>query len=118
MESMGTEAAQVVFLSMRNMDKLLEPSSEKQRDLGKKIVNSQVMHLSFGERSDLVRLQSPVRMMFKHQTVSDVNNPHVSSGIKALNHRTQGSVRSCSLTPATLGANAARSAASASWRTL
>ena len=75
MESMGTEAAQVVFLSMRNMDKLLEPSSEKQRDLGKKIVNSQVMHLSFGERSDLVRLQSPVRMMFKHQTVSDVNNP-------------------------------------------
>ena len=33
------------------------------------------MHLSFGERSDLVRLQSPVRMMFKHQTVSDVNNP-------------------------------------------
>ena len=31
MESMGTEAAQVVFLSMRNMDKLLEPSSEKQR---------------------------------------------------------------------------------------
>ena len=75
MESMGTEAAQVVFLSMRNMDKLLEPSSEKQRDLGKKIVNSQVMHLSFGERSDLVRLLSPVRMMFKHQTVSDVNNP-------------------------------------------
>ena len=75
MESMGTEAAQVVLLSMRNMDKLLEPSSEKQRDLGKKIVNSQVMHLSFGERSDLVRLQSPVRMMFKHQTVSDVNNP-------------------------------------------
>ena len=75
MESMGTEAAQVVFLSMRNMDKLLEPSSEKQRDLGKKIVNSQVMHLSFGERSDLVRLQSPVRKMFKHQTVSDVNNP-------------------------------------------
>ena len=75
MESMGTEAAQVVFLGMRNMDKLLEPSSEKQRDLGKKIVNSQVMHLSFGERSDLVRLQSPVRMMFKHQTVSDVNNP-------------------------------------------
>jgi len=33
------------------------------------------MHLSFGERSDLVRLQSPVRMMFRHQTVSDVNNP-------------------------------------------
>ena len=73
MESMGTEAAQVVFLSMRNMDKLLEP--EKKQDEDKRIVNSQVMHLSFGERSDLVRLQSPVRMMFRHQTVSDVNNP-------------------------------------------
>ena len=74
MESMGTEAAQVVFLSMRNMDKLLVPSSD-QPDVSQKIVNSQVMHLSFGERSDLVRLQSPVRMMFRHQTVSDVNNP-------------------------------------------
>ena len=61
MESMGTEAAQVVLLSMRNMDKLLEPSSEKQRYLGKKIVNSQVMHLSFGERSDLVSGQNDVQ---------------------------------------------------------
>lgn len=73
MESMGTEAAQVVFLSMRNIDKLLAPSSIEEDN--KQIVNSQVMHVSFGERSDLVRLQSPVRMMFRHQRVSDVSNP-------------------------------------------
>ena len=81
MENMNSESAQVVFLSMRNIDKLLCPSDESPvfsdvvGDGHDQVVNSQVMHIAFGERSDLVRLNEPVRMMFRHKTVTDVNNP-------------------------------------------
>ena len=60
MENMDREAAQVVFLSMRNMESLLVPgieNSEKQ----KQIVNSQVIHIALGERSDLVRLTKDIQ---------------------------------------------------------
>ena len=83
MESMQGDAAQVVFLSMRNIDKLLVPHSDimssynddDDSDVQRQVVNSQVMHVSFSERSDLIRPSEPVSMMFEHQTVSDVNNP-------------------------------------------
>ena len=74
MENMDREAAQVVFLSMRNMESLLVPgieNSEKQ----KQIVNSQVIHIALGERSDLVRLTKPLSMIFRHRQLDKVSSP-------------------------------------------
>ena len=73
METMEQEAAKVVFISMRNIEKLLSPGHSDDSD--DQVVNSQVIHLAFGERSDLLRLKESVRMMFQHKTVSEVNNP-------------------------------------------
>ena len=72
MENMDREAAQVVFLSMRNMEKLLLPGSEVSERVGgsgeRQIVNSQVIHIAFGERSDLLRINKPVSLMFRHRS--------------------------------------------------
>ena len=79
MENMNREAAQVVFLSMRNMEKLLVPGSDESEGVGggeRQIVNSQVIHIAFGERSDLLRLSQPVSLMFRHRSSEDtVNSP-------------------------------------------
>ena len=71
MENMDREAAQVVFLSMRNMEKLLLPRSEGSErvesvESERQIVNSQVIHIAFGERSDLLRINKPVSLLFRH----------------------------------------------------
>ena len=70
MENMNREAAQVVFLSMRNMEKLLVPASDESESVGseagRQIVNSQVIHIALGERSDLLTMTQPVSMMFRH----------------------------------------------------
>ena len=72
MENMNREAAQVVFLSMRNMEKLLVPGSDESESVDRagqrQIVNSQVIHLAFGERSDLLRINKPVSLMFRHRS--------------------------------------------------
>ena len=80
MENMNREAAQVVFLSMRNMEKLLLPRSDESESVGsdgeRQIVNSQVIHIAFGERSDLLTMTKPVSMMFRHTTRElPVNSP-------------------------------------------
>ena len=77
METMESEAAQVVFISMRNIDQLLSPgqSDSVSEERQEQVVNSQVIHLAFGERSDLLRLKEPVKMTFQHKTVTNVNNP-------------------------------------------
>ena len=83
MESINGESAQVVFLSMRNIDKLLSPadsetfmspSSDSDIEL-QQVINSQVMHLAFGHRSDLMRMTEPVVVVFQHQRVNQVKNP-------------------------------------------
>ena len=62
MENMNGEAAQVVFLSMRNMEKLLVPGSEREA------VASQVIHLSLGgESGERVRLSQPVNLVFRQE---------------------------------------------------
>merc|ERR1719245_876863 len=72
---MDREAAQVVFLSMRNMEKLLVPGSERSEQQ-RQIVNSQVIHIAFGERSDLLTMTKPVSMMFRHSSLElPANSP-------------------------------------------
>ena len=82
MENMNREAAQVVFLSMRNMEKLLLPGSDSSERVGseiggdRQIVNSQVIHIAFGERSDLLTMTKPVSMMFRHSSLElPANSP-------------------------------------------
>ena len=72
MENMNRDAAQVVFFSMRNMEKLLLPGSDESESVGgggeRQIVNSQVIHIALGERSDLLRIAQPVSLMFHHRS--------------------------------------------------
>merc|ERR1719206_664891 len=82
MENMNSEGSQVVFLSLRNLEKLLIPGesnrtawdSNSKRD-AKQGVNSQVIHLSFGEREERVRINEAVTMVFRHKNVGNVTNP-------------------------------------------
>ena len=84
MENMNSEGSQVVFLSLRNLEKLLVPSESNKtaRDFNshrgataKQVVNSQVIHLSFGDSSERVRINEPVTMIFRHKNVGNVTNP-------------------------------------------
>jgi len=82
MENMNSEGSQVVFLSLRNLEKLLIPGESNQTawDLdtergAKQVVNSQVIHLSFGEREERVRINEAVTMVFRHKNVGNVTNP-------------------------------------------
>ena len=84
MENMNSEGSQVVFLSLRNLEKLLVPSesNETARDsnsqrgaTAKQVVNSQVIHLSFGDSLERVRINEPVTMVFRHKNVGNVTNP-------------------------------------------
>jgi len=83
MENMNSEGSQVVFLSLRNLEKLLVPSESNKtirdfnsgsRPTAKQVVNSQVIHLSFGD-SERVQINEPVTMIFKHKNVGNVTNP-------------------------------------------
>jgi len=84
MENMNSEGSQVVFLSLRNLEKLLVPSESNKtaRDFSshigataKQVVNSQVIHLSFGDSSERVAINEPVTMIFRHKNVGNVTNP-------------------------------------------
>ena len=73
MESINTEAARVVFLSMRNIDRLLAPEQKQgaEQEPGRRqVVNSQVMHLALGDRSDLVGLKTGVNIVFRHRDLA------------------------------------------------
>jgi len=84
MENMNSEGSQVVFLSLRNLEKLLIPGDNNETMPGpsrkgsapaKQVVNSQVIHLSFGDNSERVRINEPVTMVFRHKNVGNVTNP-------------------------------------------
>jgi len=75
-----------VFLSLRNLEKLLIPGESNQTAwdsnysqrgaTAKQVVNSQVIHLSFGDSKDeRVRINEPVTMVFRHKNVGNVTNP-------------------------------------------
>merc|ERR1719206_366034 len=82
MENMNSEGSQVVFLSLRNLEKLLIPGESNRTAWGsnskrgaKQVVNSQVIHLSFGVREERVRINEAVTMVFRHKNVGNVTNP-------------------------------------------
>jgi len=82
MENMNSEGSQVVFLSLRNLEKLLVPGESNRtawdsnsKRGAKQVVNSQVIHLSFGERAERVRINEAVTMVFRHKNVGNVTNP-------------------------------------------
>ena len=82
MENMNSEGSQVVFLSLRNLEKLLIPGESNRtawdsnaKRGAKQVVNSQVIHLSFGERAERVRINEAVTMVFRHKNVGNVTNP-------------------------------------------
>lgn len=76
MENMNTEASQIIFLSMRNLDKLLVSSDRVERTAGaRQVINCQVIHLSFGDTHHLDVISEPLTVMFQHLSVSNVTNP-------------------------------------------
>jgi len=82
MENMNSEGSQVVFLSLRNLEKLLIPGESNRtawdsnsKRGAKQVVNSQVIHLSFGEQEERVRINEAVTMVFRHKNVGNVTNP-------------------------------------------
>merc|ERR1740124_18141 len=84
MENMNSEGSQVAFLSLRNLEKLLVPgesnetawdSNSQRGATAKQVVNSQVIHLSFGDSSERVAINEPVTMIFRHKNVGNVTNP-------------------------------------------
>jgi len=79
MENMNTEGSQVVFLSLRNLERLLVVNDLENSGLDssvrRQVVNCQVIHLSFGGSHKLEVISEPVSVRFKHSSVSNVTEP-------------------------------------------
>jgi len=85
MENMNMEGSEVVFLSLRNLEKLLDPNqfnktfinsdNEMEREKHQQIVNSQVIHLSFGEKMAMAVVNEPLKMTFQHKSIENVTSP-------------------------------------------
>ena len=75
MENMDSEGSQVVFISLRNLEKIVAPSDRHAVNRGaKQVINSQVIHISFGDDVKPV-IREPLSVSFSHIGLVSSSSP-------------------------------------------